>query len=99
MTSKHTDLPWKLSPERDFIILMPEAAEVGHGHKYIAVGGGNTEANVEFILKAVNSHYEMLEAIDTAVKELEFVRDEYAMDVLIDHLKGIANKARGESDE
>ena len=43
--AQFTPGPWEVMPERDWIVVMPENCDIGHGKKYVACGGGNKEVN------------------------------------------------------
>lgn len=60
-----TDGEWKIKDDKPWLIIMPEKSNSGVGHKYIALGGGNYEANARLILCAP----EMLKALYGAVVE------------------------------
>jgi hypothetical protein len=62
----YTPGPWEVSKdkERSNLIIMPELSVSGIGQKYVAVGGGNIEANAKLISAAP----ELLEALIEIIK-------------------------------
>lgn len=41
----HTKGPWSVMEDRPWVVIMPEMALCGEGHKYAAFGGGDNEVN------------------------------------------------------
>lgn len=77
---KHTPLPWKGSHItkdvhcRDLKIIYSASYEDGENSEPARVYGDTTkqlEANAEFILRACNSHYELLEAFEQMLAYIE----------------------------
>lgn len=96
--AKHTRLPWKAYYASNGVLL-------GIGDKH---AGGITDdqgglwgygkekaANAEFIVRACNSHYDLLEALESACAAIH----EHApgLEYLADNWVEIINKAKGEA--
>lgn len=75
---KHTDLPWRKGKGGDntYLIISPEGGWISKGHG---------EANAAFIVKAVNNHYQLLEALKE-INRLTYLNDN-ARDVYVKAIK------------
>lgn len=73
MNTKHTPLPWKMvktvREKTMHIFSQPDKNEM-----YKTVGFCDNKKDAELILKACNSHYELLEALKEAIKYLPAFR-------------------------
>ena len=71
-TQAHTELPWQLGADQRSVY--PNKPDMdGGGHSRVAACGGRNEvikrANADLIVQAVNSHYELLEALEGLLEE------------------------------
>lgn len=76
MEVKHTTLPWITAGRNgagDHI--HGNDGEVAWCRTYVGINSDTITANAEFIVKACNSHYDLLEALKGAIGALEFSRD------------------------
>ena len=67
--NKFTPGPWSVMPERDWIVVMPENCDIGHGKKYVACGGGNKEVN-NANARLIAAAPELLAALESIEKRL-----------------------------
>ena len=67
---KHTALPWKV---RKHDPSYPNEAFIDIPYGYIQIGGSQSrrDGNAEFIVKCVNSHYELLEACKRGLERVK----------------------------
>lgn len=93
---KHTPLPWHYIEEWRGIYDSPDIrgaqvriAEIANTPDY--------KANAEFIVRACNSHYELVEALESA--NFTYLGDQYVAVINPDVVKQALNKAKGLCDE
>ena len=95
---KHTPLPWKLITDPNEWAAW-DCVEVAPC-RYILTEGRSLEeaqANAEFIVKACNAHYDLVEACEDALEALQNDVGEYEGDGLIfGTLRKALKKAKGE---
>lgn len=90
---KHTPTPWKfsLSIERDFLGIYPDTgkkeAPIAKMPEYIRKDV--MAANAEFIVRAVNSHDEMLAALQDAESAISASISYYGTDAALSALKSV----------
>jgi len=72
MDTKHTPLPW-LTTKHGTPAYSPQFGVYAEGEPkdHCIVKGDSAEADSEFICRAVNSHYELLEACKVALVHLD----------------------------
>ena len=70
MTTQHAPTPWKLGGASGRMITTPEGY-VGDGF----IADVDTRANAEFIVRAVNAHEALLEAVKLALQFIQFCKD------------------------
>ena len=92
MTQKHTPLPWKIGSTRadgyNFTTIVNEKKA------YIAtVDIENETENAAFIVRAVNNHYQLIEALEALVNADSYELDQMA----IKGARAAISKAKGES--
>ena len=73
---KHTELPWRLWKANDDTWAICETKENGRHPYFATVSVGNMwgdegKANAAFIVKAVNNHEKLLEALNDIISESE----------------------------
>ena len=71
--SNHTPTPWKLDDIGYGARINPDIAWVGYGSAH---DNKTHRANAEFIVRACNSHYDLLEALQKAVSRQGFTNAE-----------------------
>lgn len=96
---KHSELPWRLEPispgDKELIIIKPRVSidfdDVDHEEQY---------ENARFIIQAVNSHYELVEALKRALQAIESARNGATPAITeVKNINKALSKARGENDE
>ena len=97
MKMKHTPTPWTINTRASSL--------VEYGRRSICTCGGYSDgteethdenlANAEFIVKAVNNHYQLLEALEACVKEIPFTSFQASSETKVLAQKAI-KKAQGE---
>jgi len=95
--SEHTELPW----HKDSDIFDPSAVHIFSeaGNPIIWGSGfstnfGDKKANAAFIVKAVNNHYQLLEALKTAGDELAFIVNHVGLEGAYDRVELITEETR-----
>ena len=103
---KHTPTPWKVVREffcigdRDTEVytIRPESWDVG-SIASVNESNGPQKENAYFIIRAVNSHYDLLEAAKTIIENMmEFgptCRQSYVLNTDLNKLNEAINKAEG----
>lgn len=108
MKQNHTPLPWKIeSGTGDFYILYDEKEKVTIGLIGKIENSNNSEisseerfATADFIVRACNSHYELLDICKSAKKQVEilvsrmiYLKAIEAGEILINHIQEVIEKA------
>lgn len=111
--SKHTPLPWKVHShshinKEQWLTILNGAFDITHNgagnpaviacSKYSAMSNEENLANAEFIVRACNSYYDMLEAAENVIFDLELLvsRQGPGPDKRLEALKAAIRKAKGE---
>ena len=90
----HSETPWTLDKRRE---------NLTSNGKPVCVWGLNltwssrteeTEANAAFIVKAVNNHYQLIEALKVAGDELAFIVNHVGLENSYDRVKLITKETR-----
>lgn len=104
---KHTPLPWEWvkQEDRDPILVSKLTGETiidsaPYENIWFATFNNNSDGIVpdaEFIVRACNSHYELVEALESA--NFTYLGDQYVAVINPDVVKQALNKAKGVGDE
>ena len=68
---KHSELPWKIQKAGESILIVNEDEVVATTHYNNCIAPQSAMSNAEFILRACNNFYPLLEACQKALEEYE----------------------------
>ncbi len=90
---KHSPLPWKMCCDhKDLYGMFERHISLPNGDIYIYGEGKELEANADLIVKSVNSHYALLEALKAFVVQAE---ESGQHDDVLENAKEAINQAEG----
>lgn len=106
--SKHTPLPWRIldnHPKRSCLYIQAEQSELMIDQVATLYGpdstDGMTEANAALIVRAVNSHADLVAALEAIVAEIDgpdrpYSTDSYLPTQFVDQARAALAKAKWE---
>jgi hypothetical protein len=92
MINKHTELPWEYKKlicnesKNETRIVYTISIPSNNPGARIWIGDINKENNAEFIIRACNLHYELLEALQYLL-EARHMKKAFGKDIVYEHLK------------